>query len=506
MTLEQAVEKVMAKANIVFFHAESWDGRAMGCMGHPAMQRATPNLDQMAERGALFPRTYCTHPISCPSRANMWSGRYTHQCESWNNHKGLEPDDPTLMDQLSDAGYQFVCDDPADIGLGGSDYLSGHHTQVARVTAWTGPADIRLPVYGRGDQDVRIMTGQDNAAQHDWDMTHSAVDFLRQQADSDEPFFLYITTGMVHPRFRTTARWMEKVDLDAVRIPPEDEQLHPVMGYQQINKNWRHGFHPSTRRLARAVYYAMCAEADAMVGEIASAMDELGLRDDTYFIFSSDHGELKTEHRNWYKMNMYDGASRVPLIITGPGIPGGRRVDNIVSLIDIFPTLAEIADIECPDHVEGESLMPLALGKTDESRGWAFATHTGTSANTTMFMLRRDEWKYVAYPGYPPQLFDLEEDPDEIHNLAESRPEIVQQMDKKLRDIVDYEEVHERCIRYDKESFREWRKQAKAGQFTDTSYSRSADDPATTYEEIMANAYVGWSEEHEEKLNRWLEE
>jgi choline-sulfatase len=171
----------------------------------------------------------------------------------------------------------------------------------------------------------------------------------------------------------------------------------------------------------------------------------------------------------------------------------------------MFPTLAEMSGVDCPDQVQGESLLPLARGETSESRNWALATHTGTSSNTTMFMLRRGAWKYVAYPGYPPQLFNLEEDPDEIHNLASTRGEIAREMDRELRRIVDYEEVHERCIAYDKAAFRKWRERARAGEFSDTSYGRSPDNPATTYEEIMANTYVGWSEEHEDKLNCWLE-
>jgi arylsulfatase A-like enzyme len=150
--------------------------------------------------------------------------------------------------------------------------------------------------------------------------------------------------------------------------------------------------------------------------------------------------------------------------------------------------------------------MPLARRETDKSRNWALALFTGTSSNTTMFMLRRGDWKYVAYPGYAPQLFDLANDPDEIRNLASSRGDLAESMDRELRGIVDYEEVHERCMRYNKAAFREWREKALAGEFRDTTYSRGADNPATTYDEIMANCYVGWSREHEEKLNRWLDQ
>jgi arylsulfatase K len=495
----------MGEPNIVFFHAESWDGRALGCMGNPAMQRATPNIDELASRGVLFRQAYCSHPICCPSRANMWSGRYTHHCESWNNHKGLEPGDTTLMDLLHDAGYRFVADDHRNIGLGKSDYLSGGHSHLARVTAWTGPADIRLPVYGRGDQDLHILTREKNAWKGDWEKIGKAIDFLRYQADEKDPFFLYVSTSAVHPAYRTSSHWMDRIDLDKVSTPPEYEGTHPVMEYQRINKNWRHGFAPDTIRLFRAAYYATCAEADGMVGKITNAIDDLDLGGDTYFIFSSDHGELAGEHRSFYKMSMYEGSSRVPLVITGPGIPAGRKVDNIVSLIDIFPTIAEMTGIDPPSNLDGESLMPLASGKTDRSRNWALALHTGSSSNTTMFMLRQGAWKYIAYPGYEPQLFNLTNDPVEIRNLAGSRSDGVESLDRELRGILDYDEVHERCMRYNRAAFREWRERTMAGEFRDTTYSRSHDDPATTYEEIMANCYVGWSREHEDKLNRWLD-
>jgi len=495
----------MPGPNLVFFLAESWDGRALGCMGHPAMRRATPNIDALASRGVLFRQAYCSHPICCPSRANMWSGRYTHHCESWNNHKGLEPGDRTLMDLLHEAGYRFAAVDYRDIGLGKSDYRSGGHSHPARVTAWTGPADIRLPVYGRGDQDLHIMTKERNAWKADWDKVARAKDFLSAQANQGKRFFLYIATSAVHPHYRTTSHWMEKIDQDRVGVPPEDEEVHPVMEYQRINKNWRHGFAPETVKIFRAAYYAMCAEADAMVGDLIATIDDLGLWDSTYFIFTSDHGELALEHRSWYKMSMYEGSSRVPLVMAGPGIRGGRRVDNTVSLIDIFPTVAEMAGVSTPGGLDGESLLPLARGETEQSRNWALALHTGESTNTTMFMLRKGDWKFVAYPGYEPQLFDLAEDPDEIRDLGRIRRDVVEAMDRELRAIVDYEEVHRRCMRYNREAFREWRRRAKAGEFSDTSYSRSEDSPATTYEEIMANCYVGWSREHEARLNRWLE-
>ena len=490
------------RPNIIFLHTDSWDGRALGCMDHAAMKRATPNIDRLAARGTLFRNTYCSHPICCPSRANMWSGMYTHHCESWNNHKGLEPGATTFKTRLEQVGYRFAT---ARGGYGKHDYTSGAHSQLARVTAWTGGADIRLPVFRMrspqvySDRRKRVQSG-------DWDTIDKARQFLEDHADDGQPFFLYASLNAPHPPFTTSRAWLDRIDQAGVTIPPADEQYHPVMAYQRITKNWQHGFTDEMVRKVRRIYYAMCCETDAMVGELLDDMDRLGLADHTYFIFSSDHGENAMEHGQFYKMNCYESSVRVPLVVSGPGVKVGGIVDNVVSLIDLHPTFMDMGRAECPEGLDGESLMPLLEGKTPRSRNWALAMFTGCTSNTTMFMLREGDWKYIAYPGFEPQLFNLADDPDEIRNRASMDPGVTKRMDTKLRRIVDYEEVHQRCMRYNKASFRRWRAEARAGKYSTTEYGRDKNDPADTYEEIMQNTYMGWTAEHEDRLNRWLDQ
>ncbi len=488
------------KPNIIFVHTDSWDGRVLGCLGHPAMKRATPNIDRLARRGVVFRNTYCSHPICCPSRANMWSGTYTFRCESWNNYKGLPEGVDTVLRRLRDAGYRFASEKG---GFGKHDHISGGHSQLARVTAWTGPADIRLPVYRM--KAPKVLEGDiERVSARDWDDVDKAKAFLAGRAGDKEPFFLYVGIRAPHPAFTTSRRWLNMVDKDAVTIPPEDTELHPVMEYQRITKNWMHGFSREMVHKTRSIYYAMCAEADAMVGELLGEMDRLELAEDTYFIFSSDHGENNLEHRQFYKMNMYESSVRVPLVIAGPGVRRGVVVDNIVSLIDIYPTLMDMAGQACPAVLDGESLMGLLRGTDDNSRNWAFAMFTGSSSNTTMFMLRKGDWKYVAYPGYRPQLFNVCSDPDEIHELSGAEPRIVKQLDAELRQIVDYEEVHRQCIEYDKESFVEWRRQITAKPIHLKEYG--ADIENATYEQIMSNCYMGFKPQHQAKLEKWLNE
>jgi arylsulfatase K len=484
--------------NIIFFHAESWDGRMLGSLGHPALADATPNIDRLAGSGVLFENTYCSHPICCPSRANMWSGRYTHHCESWNNYKGLETGMWSLLGELPKTHTLGT--------FGKLDYLSGGHTQVARLGAWLGTAGINKPIHDQDDSQCFIVEDNRDVRFHerDWQRVDEAIEFLKARKADGVPFFLYVSTGLVHPIYLTNQYWLERIPEEAVDIPSMDNTDHPVMRYQRMAKAWRYGFDEDTVRQVRRIYMAMCAEADALVGRVYDAMRELGLAGDTFFVFSSDHGELALEHQDWYKMSLYDGSARVPMVIAGPGVAEKLRVPQPVSLIDVCPTFMQMAGLPARGGLDGESLLPLAQGETTDSRGWAYACFTGTTLNTSAHMLRKDKWKYVAYVGYAPQLFDMENDPQELRNLSSEQPDIVAQLDEELRSIVDYDQTHQDWLAYNKNAFRQWRRQAKRGLYVDASYSLQ-EHPSNDYWKIIDNAFTGYSQEDEERVRRWLE-
>ena len=204
----------MTKSNIIHFHAESWDGRMLGTLGHPALRDATSHIDRLAQTGTLFENTYCTHPICCPSRANMWSGQYTHHCESWNNNKGLEEGMGSLLGQLPDTHTVRT--------LGKLDYHTGGHTVMNRVADWLACSGIERPVF---DEDLsQCFSVEANEAvrchENDWRMVDQAITFLEEQkqrqAEGGQPFFLTLSTGLVHAAFRTNRHWLEKIpeDLD----------------------------------------------------------------------------------------------------------------------------------------------------------------------------------------------------------------------------------------------------------------------------------------------------
>lgn len=220
------------------------------------------------------------------------------------------------------------------------------------------------------------------------------------------------------------------------------------MRYQRAVKAWNHGFSPEMVRKVRRIYFAMIAEFDAMLGELLAAVDQPGLRENTCVIVASDHGENAMEHRQWYKMNLYESSARIPLLAAGPGFKKNLVVESPVSLIDIYPTLMDLAGRASPAGLDGHSLLPELAGRRSSRPDWVFSEYHDTTCNTGSFMLRRGPWKYIAYVGCEPMLFDLAGDPDEVRNLAASRPEIVRELDAQLRKIVDYPAVDAKVKAY----------------------------------------------------------
>lgn len=473
----------MKKHNIILIQSDSMDGRRMGNMGHPALMNATMNMDKLASKGVKFSNTYSNNPICCPCRASMWSGLQTYNCEGWNNYKGLENGDQTFATVLKDNGYTFQT-------FGKTDYVSGSHTIRARVSPWTSSAGIMRTNFNMGPP-IIIEEQKKRVHERDWKTIDNSKAWLDEHCDDNEPFMLYIGTNVPHPQFVTSRYYLDMLDLDAIDIPPKDNYTHPVMEYQKVNKDWRHGMDEDTILKVRSIYFAMIAETDAMVGEILAKAEQLGLGNNTYIIYTSDHGDNNMEHDQYYKMNLYESSARVPMIISGPNVKEGIVCDNLVSLIDMFPTLMDMAMVPCPSGLDGVSLMPEMQGNEIDKDNCIFSMFSGTSSNAKNFMIRKDEYKYIAYPGYESMLFNLNTDPHEINNLAIDMPEKCKEMDNLLMGFVDYHTLNDKIIAYDKESFNKWRKQTM---------------DEGTYQELMTRIFSGWDIDENYVEAPWTEE
>ena len=169
----------MLPANIVFIHGESMDGRKMGCMGHPALKDATPNLDRLAAEGVLFANAYSNCPVCNPSRASMWTGKYPHYRDCWNNHEGLRDGVQTYRDALEWSGYRTQA-------IGPIDYAYGKHSIRDRIGSWTRSAMIERPTVRTPLPQV-IGSGQAHGA--DWQHTWDAIREIEAAAREKRPLW-----------------------------------------------------------------------------------------------------------------------------------------------------------------------------------------------------------------------------------------------------------------------------------------------------------------------------
>jgi len=489
--------------NIVFIHAESMDGRKMGCMGHPAMQNATPNMDRLANEGVMYTNAYTNCPVCNPSRASMWSGKYPNHYNNWNNHEGLHEGTPTYQDTFESSGYQTSA-------IGPIDYAYGKHSIRDRVGSWTRAANIRRPLCRTPLPQV-VDDGKANG--RDWDRTFQGIHDLHGYANSDRPFWLYLTTGLVHPAFTAEKRHMPLIDESKIDIPPTLMPLeathNQAIAYQRVTKNCDKQFSENLVREIRHTYFAMIAALDEMVGRVLQTIDDLGMRDNTYIIFSSDHGEMAGDQNQVLKRSMYEASSHVPLIVRGPDVQKGKTIDTPVSLVDLYPTFMDMAQINYadfagtsgyPETLDGESFLPQLTGASERQSDWAMCEYHGDRCATGTFMLRQDDWKYVKHVGFDSELFNITDDPDETTDLINDKADVAQQLDKVLTGSFDCEGIDARAKQYDRENFLDWSKQAKADG---------------TYHDTMARVYSGhdrvciediapWTDENEQQLETWL--
>ncbi|KAK0142987.1 Arylsulfatase K [Merluccius polli] len=494
------------RPNVVMVMSDAFDGRLTFDPGSEVVQ--LPYINYLREMGTTFLEAYTNSPICCPSRAAMWSGRFVHLTQSWNNYKCLDGNATTWMDLLEKNGYQMR-------RFGKLDYTSGSHSVSNRVEAWTRDVRFLLSQEGRpvtelvgNASTLRVMT-------KDWETTDRAAQWIRDAAARlPQPFALYLGLNLPHTyktdslgptgggsTFRTSPYWLKKVSFDLISIPKwlPMAAMHPVDYYSTFTKNCSGEFSQEEIRNIRAFYYAMCAEADAMLGQVLAALRSAGLLDNTVVMFTADHGDLAMEHRQYYKMSMFEGSAHVPLLIMGPGLASGLQSNQTVSLVDLYPTVLELAGVPAPGDLSGHSLLPL-LSRSGARPpqlhpGWALSEYHGCNANASTYMLRKGQWKYIAYAdgqSIPPQLFDLTLDKKELHNVVAKFPQVGAYMEEQLRNIVAYPDVSQAVQLYNKQQFMSWQKSL-----------------GSNYTQVIANLrwHVDWQRDvsaNEKAVQDWL--
>lgn len=438
----------MGSRNLLIVMADEHAREGLGCYGHPAIQ--TPNLDKLAARGTRFTRAYTPSPVCVPARAAFATGRYVSQTRCWSNAQPYHGQIPSWGHRLIDAGHEVV-------SVGKLHYRStaddnGFFREIVPLHCRNGVGWVQgllrrqHHVFDTAHFAEEIGPGEDPYSEYDRNVCAKAVDWLREDgaAKRDKPWMLFVSFLRPHYPLTCPREYYDLYPLDRIEPPRFDgraiEYANPVMAAFRAYYDYDDHFDARSRTVARASYYGLCSFVDALVGELLAALEQSGRADDTTVLYTSDHGELIGAHGLWTKMTMHEESAGIPLIMAGAGVPSGV-CDTPASLIDIYPTVLEAASLtpSAEDKaLPGRSLFALAR-KPNPERPIFSEFHDG-GAITGFFMLRLGRWKYIHYPGFAPQLFDLDSDPQERHDLglsdrhADVRGHCLREMQEALGD------------------------------------------------------------------------
>src|SRR5208282_3119903 len=411
--------------NILIVMADQMAPAFLPIYGH-APTRA-PNMKDLARHGVVFDSAYCASPLCSPSRASLMTGLLPSRTRVYDNAAEFSADIPTFAHCLRLRGYRTILS--GKMHFCGPDQLHGFEE---RLTTDIYPADYGwTPDWDRPDERPSWYHNMSSVGQAGVCLRTNQLDFDDEVAFTAEraifdiarsrdkrPFLLVASFTHPHDPFAVPQRYWDlyrEGDIDMPSPAPSPESLDPH------SRRLRHvcamDAEPVTEaqaRSARRAYFGAISCVDDNLGRLMQALRSSGLSEDTIVILVSDHGEMLGERGLWYKMNFFEEASRVPLVVAIPG-----RVAASVSLIDLLPTLVDFAGGDAAalgSSIDGRSLGPHLAGARGHDE--AIGEYLAEGAVAPIVMIRRGALKFIHSPPDPDQFYDLRRDSGERDNLA----------------------------------------------------------------------------------------
>jgi choline-sulfatase len=419
------------KPNLLILMADQLAAAALPAYGNRVAK--TPHLDALAERAVVFQSAYCNSPLCAPSRFAFMSGRLPSAIGAYDNAAEFAAQVPTFAHYLRLAGYRTLLS--GKMHFCGADQLHGFEE---RLTTDIYPADFgwtpdwlnfehRPSWYHSMDSVTQAgPCARTNQIDFDDEVTFRARRALFDLARGDDRRPFCMVVSLTHPhdpfaipheywnRYREADIDMPRVHVGTAELDPHSQRLRHVCGLnakeiteQQI-------------RSARHAYYGAVSYVDDQFGSLLATLQETRFADETVVVVLADHGEMLGERGLWYKMSFFEPACRVPLLVHAPGWFRARAVAQSVSLIDLLPTLVQLAGdgaiARLATQIEGRSLLPHLEGGSGHDE--VLGEYLAEGAVAPIVMIRSGRCKFVHSPPDPDQLFDLVDDADELHNLA----------------------------------------------------------------------------------------
>jgi choline-sulfatase len=426
---------------VVIIMSDQHNAHIMGCSGNPIVR--TPNLDALARRGVRFTSAYCPYPLCAPSRMGFMTGQYPSEIDVWDNDSILSSRIPTFAHALGAAGYRAV--------LCGRMHFLGHdqfHGFEERIFGDSGgylSAEIRGAGWNRTNGQTKYAVevaghGCTGLQAYDRQVTDRACEFITRYRDK-RPYCLVVGYVLPHNPLICSE---ELFDYYRDALPkPEPVSEAALAALNPAIRMWRErrgvdDLSPEQNHIGLAAYYGLVTEMDQNIGRVMDAITESSDPGNTVAIYCTDHGDMACEHGMWWKSSHYEGSARVPLIFSRPGVwEEDASVEAVVSLIDIGPTVLDVAGAEPLPRVAGRSLSGF-LQNAGKRLSWPneiYCEYIGAHGDAPSCMIRRREWKLMYYSEFDTfLLFNLEEDPQEMHDRA-ADPECRQVAESLLEKI-----------------------------------------------------------------------
>lgn len=410
---ENLAQTPQNKPNVLFLFADDQRADALGASGNPYIQ--TPNLDQLASEGSRFENAYVmggNHGAVCAaSRAMLLSGK-----SLFHVYDKLEGERTMPMD-FAQAGY-------STFGTG-----KWHNEKEAFEASFQHAKNVYLGgmadhySVAMRDYDENGKLGEPTFKGYSTEVfAQGAIDFINSHAksDSDKPFFVYVAFTAPHDPYSPEANHINHYPDGSLPLPGNYKPYHPfefddLMVRDELLTGWPRK--PEVIQMILSDYYALVTHLDSQIGKIIQTLKDNRLYDNTIIVYAADNGLAAGSHGLLGKQSLYEHSTNVPMIIKGPGVQENETFDAMVYLYDLYPTLSELAGLPKPTQVDGKSLAPILSGNNTEVRSSLF-----TAYRHTVRAVRTPEWKLIRYPERDyTQLFNLENDPLELNNLAENQ-------------------------------------------------------------------------------------
>jgi len=414
------------RPNIVFILTDDHRWDALSCMGHQFIQ--TPHLDRIAREGILFENSFVTTSLCSPSRASFITGQYAHTHGVVTNHTPWDNRNVTFLELLKNAGY--------DTAFIGKWHMPGDGLPKLRGV------DRFISFTQAGGQGVYndcplVIDGVESPRPGKYiteDLTDFALDYVGEKRDN--PFCLYLSHKAVHFGFRPPEHLNHLYDDAALGLPPESDP------WNTLTNNHLFVGAPLPMNFLYRNYCECVASVDEQVGRLLTKLEEMGILNDTIIIYAGDNGHLWGEHGLYDKRVAYEESIRIPFMVRYPGAikDPGRRAQQMVLIIDLAPTILDLAGIGIPSHMQGQSAAPILRSASTGGRSSWLYEHFPVFPIPIpgMTAVRTDTYKFVEYQNdvRPRQLFDLKKDPREKRNLMNT--EKGKKLSEDLKEELEY--------------------------------------------------------------------